>query len=386
MRCRTLLATALVAAACHGDDGTRLPDPFDASESNDGRASSDSAVVDSSPTSDATHRDGALALDAPSAGDAGVTCARAPLGEWIGASVMKDGGAGGFSSTRADVRWRLDSSEACIDRYYPTGTVSFTFREQCRNTIEPASIALMPSDGSLTIDRRRLPVTYEIRGATTWDASITCEGDPAEPPVPVGGPWALGRGSFDGDVIAGGFFSHDDAADWWEARRVDATFESAAPDCVEPAVDHLWGTASVSSGSEATVTWKRVSTDGCVDRFQPSGVATAPTVNDTCSTIVTDPASVPIASSDGELVITRFSRPITVKFRGDTSWRGARTCTRPDGNTSLEHGTMGGAWGGFVETVWDGTAFNGSTTFNDVDYRWSLTRLPPAEAVASQER
>lgn len=382
MRRRTLLATALVVAACHGDDGTRSSDSTDASESNDGRAPSDSAVIDSSPTSDATHHDGAPALDAQHGGDAGVACARAPLGEWIGASVMKDGGSGGYSATRADVRWKLDSTEACIDRYYPTGTVSFTFREQCDNTIEPASIALMPSDGSLTIDRTRLPITYEVRGATTWDASITCNGDAPEPAMPVGGPWALGRGSFDGDVIAGGFYSHDDDADWWELRRIEAEFPSTAPDCVEPAADHLWGTASVSSGTDAAITWTRVSTDGCVDRFKPSGVATAPIVNETCSTVFTQPPSAPIASSDGELVITRFSRPILVQFRGDTSWPGSRDCTQPDGTRYIEHGTMGGSWGWHVETVWDGTAFNGSTSFNDVDYRWSLTRLPPEEAVA----
>lgn len=380
MRCRTLLTSVLLASGCGGGDSISPPRPIDASESGDAREPRD---ADPAPSDDAAQADGPPAPDAGSSSDAGVTCARAPLGEWTGAAVIKDEGGGSYSAVRADIRWVLDSSEACIDRYRPTGTVTFTFLEPCDNTIEPASIPVPSTDGVLTIDRRRLPVTYEIRGATTWDASITCEGDPPEAPAPVGGPWVLGRGSFDGNVIAGGFYQSDRDSAWWELTRVETPFPDDGPDCAEPPLDHLWGTGFVDGGSNATVTWTRTSTSGCTDTFAPSGVAASPTESSTCSTIVTEPPSAPIASSDGVLTVDRYRRPISIQFRGDTSWKGWRLCRRPDGEMFIEHGSMGGAWGWSFQAAFDGIAYAGSTTHNGSDYAWSITRLPPPVAASS---
>lgn len=377
MRCRTLASSLLLIAGCGGGDAISPPRPVDASESADGVDTTD---ADPSPSGDAAGGDAAQAPDAAASADAGVACARAPLGEWAGAAIIKYEGAGSYSATRADLRWKLESSEGCIDRYYPTGTVTFVFDSFCGDTVEPGSVTVHPSDGALTINRTRTPVTYEIRGATTWDASITCTDSPPEPPQPVGGPWALGVGTFDGNVLSGGIYDPDADSAYWDFVRVDAPFSDDGPGCVEPPVDRLWGTGFVSGGAEAAITWTRTSTSACTDTFAPSGVATAPTHNAMCTTVVTQPPSAPIASSDGELVLDRYRRPLLVRFRGDTSWKGARTCTMPDGTMYIEHGSMGGPWGGSIQAQYDGTAFSGKTTFDDVNYEWSITRLPPAMA------
>jgi hypothetical protein len=363
MRRRTLLTSLILTAGCGAADSISPPPGVDADES-----------------VDAAEADVAQVPDAASAGDAGVACARAALGEISGESVMGQAGTEGSSATRADVRWVLGSSEGCIDRYYPTGSVSFLWVEACDSRVTPSSVEVQPGDGVLTIDRTDDPITYELRGATTWDATITCEGDEPESPLPVGGPWALARGSFDGDVLSGGFFERNGAKNWWDFTRAGAFPDDDAPDCAEPAVDHLWGTGFVSGGAEASLTWTRESSAGCTDIFRPSGVARAPTVDATCSKASTQPPAAPIASSDGELVVDRHRRPIRVELRGDTSWEGARSCTQPDGTMFIEHGVMGGAWAWFVSAHLDGTAFSGSTTFDGVDHAWSLTRLPPAAA------
>ncbi len=197
MRRRHLLFSVLLAAGCSGTDSISRPRPADTGESAT-RATSGRGVA------------------------AGASCARAPLGDWVGAAVMRDHGMTGGSATRADVRWVLASTEGCVDRYRPRGTVTFDIDEACGSTVSPSTFVILPGDGLLTIDRTREPVAYELRGATTWDAAITCPGEDHEPLYPVGGPWALAAGTFDGDRLSGVVDHGDGAAARWTFHRADA--------------------------------------------------------------------------------------------------------------------------------------------------------------------
>ena len=197
MRRRVILFSSFLAAGCSGSDSISRSLAAEAGES---------------ATRATAHR--GLAAD--------VTCARAPLGEWAGAAVMRDHGMSGASATRADVRWVLASTDGCVDRYRATGTVTFRFEEACGSRVAPASFAILPGDGVLTIDRTREPITYELRGATTWEAAITCPGEPPEPLYPVGGPWALAAGTVDGDAVSGSADDGAGASARWLFRRADA--------------------------------------------------------------------------------------------------------------------------------------------------------------------
>ena len=368
MRYGAVIISLLLTAGCNGDGAVSPPRPVDADDWHE----------------DAGAHDADLPPDAGPLPDGGVTCARAPLGAIVGSSVVREAMAGERVSTRADVRWVLTSSEGCIDRYHPTGTVTFIHVDECHSRVEPGSVPVPEQDGVLTIDRTREPTTYELRGATTWEATITCEGEAPEMNARVGGVWALGRGAFDGDVLSGGIYERGGVVSWWDYIHEGAEFPESGDGCVEPPVDHLWGTASTSEGAEASLTWTRVSTSGCVDLFEPTGIAAAPTQNATCTTVTTAPPSAPIAPGDGRLVMSRFlTRPPLLQYHGATSWPGARTCTLPDGNAYIEHGTMGGVWARGFRAQFDGTAYSGSTTFDGVDYAWSITRLPPPAAAAS---
>lgn len=383
MRCRTVLTVFLLAASCNGGEAISPPRPIDASVFTDG---GDTADADPSPSGDAAEADAAQPPDAGPPADASVTCARAPLGEWAGVARMGVEGASSHSETRAEIRWKLASSEACIDRYYPTGTVFYSYVACCCDvSVDPGSRPVAPTDGTLTIDRTRHPISYELRGATTWNATVQCPQEP-EPAFPVGGPWVLARGTFDGDIISGGFVRDDDETARWSFRRVDVNFPDDGPGCAEPPLEHLWGTGSVSWGSIATLTWTRTMTIECVDTFTPSGMAAAPTENATCSTIVTQPPSAPIAATDGVLRLDRRAHPVVINFQGETTWKGARTCTLPDGEMFIEHGLMGGFWGWSFEAELDGTALSGRTAVRGSDYAWSITRLPPPVEASSPAR
>jgi hypothetical protein len=292
-------------------------------------------------------------------------CAIASTGDWTGHASFFNAGGDGGPTTLADVRWTLASSEGCVDHYVPTGTASFEDSSGlCTNVIDPPSVPINPAtDGQLIIDRTTSPATYVMNGKTTWPAMIGCSTEVLEPGT-AGDVWASNHGTFDGSVISGEIDNDHQVAGVaekvvWRFARVDAVFTPPAPgDCSEPAIDHWSGTASVSTlgtvgslgGSvSASLVWTRVSTTGCVDRFEPAG--TAAFTGSVC-----DGVTHAVASSDGSLEIDRSVDPPHFAMTGNDP-----SC---------------GPWA-LYNGVFDGDAFSASSMFQFYPlFEWSLKRMP----------
>src|SRR5262249_27345130 len=79
----------------------------------------------------------------------------------------------------ADVTWTLVDTTGCVDTYAPSGTVTYGFAipgALCDQSIDPASHAIAPSDGVLTIDRSTSPPTIAMHGDTRWPITWSCHG------------------------------------------------------------------------------------------------------------------------------------------------------------------------------------------------------------------
>jgi hypothetical protein len=315
-------------------------------------------------------------------------CAIAATGDWTGHTSFFSAGSAGGPTLSADVRWTLAASEGCVDHYVPTGTASFeTTSGVCTHVIDPPSAPINPAtDGHLIIDRTTSPATYTMEGKTTWAGSDTCSTEPPNPGT-IGGVWASNHGTFDGSVLSGEIFNDHVIAGVvdntiWEFTRVDAVFTPPAPGaCSEPAIDHWSGTASAAiiasisqtpRSTSASLVWTRVSTTGCVDRFEPSGTATV--ADNDCTTT---PATHAVAASDGILEIDRSVDPPKFSMTGESHWSGSETCPVSGGGTSTFTGQIGGVWAPQYNGVFDGNAFSASAMFQSFpQFQWSLKRMP----------
>ncbi len=316
-------------------------------------------------------------------------CAIASTGDWTGHASFFNAGTDGGPTISANVRWTLATSEGCVDHYVPTGTATYgTTAGVCTIVIDPASVPINPAtDGHLIIDRTTSPATYVMEGKTTWDAAIDCSTAAMPEHNTAGGVWASNHGTFDGSVLSGEIFDDhvvDGVSDEtiWEFTRVGAVFTPPAPGaCSEPASDHWSGTASVSilptslmvaSSVSASLVWTRVTTTGCVDRFEPAGTATF--AGGFCTGIT--PTTHAIAPSDGSLEIDRSVDPPKFTMTGATRWNVTQTCPDGSGGTTTGPGEAGGNWA-LSNGVFDGDAFSATSAFQFYpQFQWSLKRMP----------
>jgi hypothetical protein len=362
MRSLLIVVVASAASAC-GSSGT-------VDDSPDARTSAiDAAASDSS---------GGSSVDA-AAPDArvGDGCAMAPTGDWAGVASGYTGGAGGGETVTAHVQWSLVSSDACIDHFAPSGAVEYDPATQCNLIVEPSMGPIEPGDGELILDRSTATATARLVGVSRFPAIVYCEGDP--PPQethPVGGRWADVTGSFDGAVIGGSTNFYGDFHMRWDLRRTDTVF--SPPDdgaCSEPSSQH-WTSRAHWDDRVASVTWTRVSTDGCVDRYTPSGTIEALPWTSTECAYTYDPSSAAIVADELDvLVIDRSTDPATFDINGTSFFETTRICTRPDGTTTEDPGILvGGVWVN-AEGPFDGDHLSAAW---DVDGRadsWRLDRI-----------
>jgi hypothetical protein len=301
-------------------------------------------------------------------------CASAPMGDLAGTATRRNSGGSEYIETRADVTWTLASTTGCVDRYEPRGTVAFTYAAApCTYVVEPAGAAIGAADGELIVDRTTNPPTYRMHGVTEYQASMHCAGEPAAAPQTVGGEWTDHEGSFDGGVVAGGLIDEGAALmQRWRFARTGSTFP-APVGCSEPAVDR-WSTVTESGGTEATLTWTRTATTGCVDTFAPSGTARAlPRATNYCVESTFTPDSATVGAGDGVLTIDRSTAPATFRIDGMTAWPATWHCKKASGTVESEASTAGGPWAGYA-AEYDGDQFGGA--FEDTWGRaaWRFTR------------
>jgi hypothetical protein len=196
-----------------------------------------------------------------------------------------------------------------------------------------------------------------------------------------------------------------------DARTSDASSPDAAPPpdagapdagdgCALAATEEWVGSASryiVGGGGDTTtiaeVRWTRASTDGCVDRYVPSGTATFVLRGRGCFSSdhwIIEPASVPIEPGDGQLVIDRTSIPATYSMQGESTWKAKVRCSAdPDPPRTWE---IGGSWaqgGG----SFDGAAFGATVELSPGHWTWAMFAAdavftPPGDACSepSSER
>ena len=276
-----VLALWLALGACK-DEKTFAPPPGDDDGDDDG-APIDAAPDDGAPI-DSAIADAAM----PDA----IACATAPTGNWAGTSGWFTAGGGEPASLTAVVSWTLAETVGCVDHYRPSGTVTYTHdAQECeQESFTPPSGEIDESEGELIIDRTTSPATYRLQGTTRWESTWRCDDDALE--VNAGGQWGFGIGTFDGAVIAGEvdpplFFPH---RDHWRFQRADVTFPP--PDgCVEPATEQWAYVAEVIGEGEgpitrANLTWTRVETTDCADRYHASGtLELVPRMNPDCTSV-----------------------------------------------------------------------------------------------------
>ena len=120
----------------------------------------------------------------------------------------------------------------------------------------------------------------------------------------------------------------------------------------------------------ASLTWTRVATTGCVDRFEPAGTATFES-----SRCTNTPATHAVAASDGALTIDRSVDPPTFVMSGTTVWSATQTCPDGSGGTTTTTSDVGGPWA-LYNGVFDGDTFSASSMFQfNPLFEWSLQRL-----------
>ena len=134
--------------------------------------------------------------------------------------------------------------------------------------------------------------------------------------------------------------------------------DAAADDgCAAPQIEAWIGTAGRTSAMypddiDVSVTWQRVASTGCVDRYAPRGIARYrfAVPGALCGQTVA-PASAAIAADHGTLTIDRSTSPATYVGSAATAWPVTWTCTFPDGGTETRTFAGGGAWFVAVGTV-----------------------------------
>lgn len=138
--------------------------------------------------------------------------------------------------------------------------------------------------------------------------------------------------------------------------------------------------------AEATVVWTRVSTEGCVDRYQPSGSVRYryAVPGAVCDQEMT-PTEHAIGAGDGWLEIDRSTSPPTYRGHAATAWSVTWTCHLPTGDETQTF-DGGGTWfdaGGAVEgdlagtrTVEDGRQCGRGQTSQPCEYTWAFDAAP----------
>ena len=276
-------------------------------------------------------------LEGPSP-DPAVECVSPALGVLHGSAHLRHGGSSGADELAAEVTWTPVGSTGCVDRYQPSGTVTY------RNSsgMGDGDATLAAGDGELLVDRTSAPPTYTMRGSSRF------------------GVWTDHRGSFDGDVLAGGLIDDADAARAmrWEFVRAEATFEPV-DGCSQAPVDR-WTTVSEEAHTRATITWTRSATSGCVDTFRPSGtVESVARTTAACTSLAATPATAAIGAGDGVLTIDRSTTPARYRLEGRTVWDAQVVCHTVDGTVETLGEVGGGRWAHF-QAAFDGDAFWGA--------------------------
>lgn len=158
--------------------------------------------------------------------------------------------------------------------------------------------------------------------------------------------------------------------------------------CALPAIDAWVGTAAwqtIRPGGDtdvlATVRFTRASTDGCIDRYMPSGTASQYRHGFDCTPWIYEPASTAIGAGDGELVIDRTARPARYELSGATTWTATGRCwSGPPGPARQ----IGGAWAG-SSGVFDGAVLAAGMSRPGESLTWTLFAAgavftPPGDA------
>jgi hypothetical protein len=287
-----------------------------------------------------------------------------PLGRIAGYTLVQDNGSSGYIQTRGDAEWTRASTRACVDRYVPSGEATSTVANN-EGVFSRRLGAITPGDGELVIDRSTSPASYTMRGSTEDRL------------------WAAQHGSFDGLLLAGGGLSSNIWVSW------ELTAEGAAfppPDgCVGAAADRV--TTGSQMDIQASATWTRVETAGCVDLYVPEGTAVhpSPPVPDWCESVTYSDTSGRITPDDyASLRIDRSTSPPRVHMSGSTFWQTDRTCTRADGSTETDRILIGGDWA-LVDMTFDGRRFGGALDVGGPPASWSFALPWPPETLSSGE-
>ncbi len=161
--------------------------------------------------------------------------------------------------------------------------------------------------------------------------------------------------------------------------------------CAVPSVESWSGTASRDNtigypdNINATVTWTRVGTSGCVDSYTPTGTAeyrhAIPGAQ--CAQSIS-PTHHPIASGDGTLTIDRTTSPPTFTGRGATLWPITFRCVLADGTVEESPMDGGAIWFDMAGTVTAGAISGSDDVEEDASrcgpngiapctYAWSFT-------------
>jgi hypothetical protein len=371
MKYGEMLVVAIFAVAACDSAGPRGPnDPGDGDD--DGQASVDGGVPDlpaDAGTHETPNEDGGVVTPPPDGGtetpDGGSDgCASPPVATYSGEQFEQYSGSGSYERTRVEVTWTLASTEGCVDRYTPSGTVFSEDAGPCEITLEPAFGAIEAGDGELVIDRTTSPATYTMRGSSTFDTIYTgdpsCDDTPEPTPGTAGGAWADSSGSFDGAVIAGVAWTNTPTRSW---NLVAAGASFPTPDGCSVAATDQWTSEHQYGGFSATVTWTRVATEGCVDTYQPSGTAARDEGYDEMCTY--DALSTTIDPEDGPMTIDRSTAPPTVKLRGVSSWDTVGHCVNNWGEPYEQDVTFYSMWGEALDVYgipFDGNRWSGTYT------------------------
>lgn len=140
-----------------------------------------------------------------------------------------------------------------------------------------------------------------------------------------------------------------------DAGPVDPRLDDAMPPldgvaCATPRIETWAGTASRAheyypDDITATVTWARVGSSGCVDRYAPSGTARyAFAIPGALCRQSVAPEVEAITATDGVLTIDRGRSPATFVGHAATTWPVTWSCDLADGTTATQQFAAGGLW------------------------------------------
>ena len=140
----------------------------------------------------------------------------------------------------------------------------------------------------------------------------------------------------------------------------------------------------------ANVRWTLAASEGCVDRYVPTGTAGFDTTAGVCTIVVDPPSAAVNPVTDGQLIIDRTTSPATYVMEGKTTWNASVGCF----NEVPDQGTIGGVWashhGTFDGSVISGVIDNPHLVAGIAEKTiWRFTRVdavftPPAPGACSE--